>query len=585
MIGPYLQTTSSPISPLDYSIIVIYLLGLLACGAYLSRRARTDSEAYFLGGRKLPWWALGASGMSSNLDAAGTMTIVTMLYLYGVHGFFIEMRGGVVLPIAVFLAFMGKWHQRSQVVTTAEWMKLRFGDGFGGKSARFLAALTYLVITIGMVVFFLAAAGKFLAVFLPFSPATCSIGMALIALVYTLLSGLFGVVWTDVFQGFLIAAAAIYISIQAGMLVDAELLGRWEANRLNTVLPKTSDSGLGQYELFGAFLLAWMAKGMVEGLGGSGGSAYMAQRFYAARTPSECQKIGMLWTLLFAFRWPMAIGIAIIGIHLGIGGEDPEKLLPQALTSDIFPNGVRGIVVAALFAASMSTFDSTINAGASYVVRDLYLPLREGADEKAQVRCGYVASIAIVALGLVLAMLVVESVVDVWITIVIQLFPAFLVPFALRWFWGRFNGEGFSLGIVFGFAASLLAAITPFGKELNEAQTLAAVSSISLLGCIAGAFAFKPTPTKALHRFYQQIRPNGLWRKDWKSPHQAELRKNWIRLAVAVVWQVSTFMLPMFLVLNRWADAISIAAVWTVSFVALLKLAEDGNESAAPDSQ
>src|SRR5688572_28999396 len=112
-------------SPLDFGIVGAYLVGLLVCGALLARKAGQGAESYFLGDRKIPWWALGASGMASNLDAAGTMTIVTMLYLYGVHGFFIEMRGGVVLPIAVFMAFMGKWHQRSQVITTAEWMKLR----------------------------------------------------------------------------------------------------------------------------------------------------------------------------------------------------------------------------------------------------------------------------------------------------------------------------------------------------------------------------------------------------------------------------------------------------------------------------
>ena len=307
----------------------------------------------------------------------------------------------------------------------------------------------------------------------------------------------------------------------------------------------------------------------------------MAQRFYAARTPAECQKIGMLWTLLFAFRWPMAIGIVIIGIRLGVGGEDPEKLLPQVLTSDIFPAGIRGIVVAALFAASMSTFDSTINAGASYVVRDLFLPLKHKASEKAQVLCGYIASTAIVAIGLVLAMLAVESVVDIWITIVIQLFPAFLVPFALRWFWGRFNGEGFSLGIIFGFAASILVATTSLGSNLNEAQTLGAVSAVSLLGCIIGTFVFKPTPTQTLYSFFQQIRPNGLWRKDWKIPHKAELGKNWIRLAVAIVWQIATFMLPMFLVLNRWSDAAFLAIMWTASFVLLSKLSEDESESDA----
>lgn len=557
-------------SNLDLGIVAAYLVGLLACGFILARRAGQDADSYFLGNRKMPWWALGASGMSSNLDAAGTMTIVTMLYLYGVHGFFIEMRGGVVLPIAVFMAMMGKWHQRSKVITTAEWMKLRFGEGFGGKLSRSVAALTYLVITVGMVVFFLAAAGKFLSVFLPFSPEVCSVGMALIALVYTLLSGLYGVVWTDVFQGFLIAGAAIYIAIRASFLVDADLMAAWEGARFNTVLPRFFEGGPSGYEFFGLFLIAWVAKGILEGLGGSGGSAYMAQRFYAAATPRDCQKIGMLWTVLFAIRWPMALGIAVMGIHLGLGGEDPERLLPQALSSDFFPSGIRGIVIAALLAASMSTFDSTINAGASYVVRDLYLPVKPQATERQQVIAGYIASALIVVVGLGLSMLAVDSVVDVWVMIVILLFPAFLTPFALRWFWGRFNGEGFSLGVLFGFAGSLAVSSLPFFANWSEAQSLIGITACSLVGCLLGTYFFPPVNAAHLRSFYEQIRPNGWWPREWKSAHQTELKRNWLRLVSALIWQVTTFMIPMFAVLQDWGKVLVLAFVWALALWGLL---------------
>lgn len=559
---------------LDYWIVGAYLAGLLACGILLARKASKGSEAYFLGDRNLPWWALGASGMSSNLDAAGTMTIVTLLYLFGVHGFFIEMRGGVVLPIAVFLAFMGKWHRRSGVVTTAEWMQLRFGTGFGGKAARALAALTYLAITVGMIVFFLAAAGKFLATLLPFDATTCSVAMASIALVYTLMSGLYGVVWTDVFQGFLIAGAAVYVAIRGALLLDADLISHWEAARYNTLLPLLSDKGLGEYEFFIAFLLAWIAKGLIEGLGGSGGSAYMAQRFYAARSDRECQKVGMLWIALFSFRWPMALGFAIIGIALGIGGEDPERLLPQVLMSDVFPDGIRGLTIAALLAASMSTFDSTINAGASYATRDLLMPLFPKASERMQVWFGYAASTVIVALGLAIALLGVESIVDVWVVIVIQLFPAFLAPFALRWFWGRFTGEGFSAGILAGFATSAWLAFSNTGQTLNEVETLAAVIAVSFLACVAGTYLSRPTDQRVLQQFYRKTRPNGLWPASWKRDHIAELRTNWLRLLAALTWQISTFMLPMMLVLKKWGYAGILALVWTLSFHALKQMQE-----------
>jgi solute:Na+ symporter, SSS family len=547
---------------LDYSVVVGYLVMLLVVGFVLARKAAGGADDYFLGGRRIPWWALGASGMSSNLDAAGTMTIVALVYMYGLHGLFIEMRGGVVLPIAVFLAFMGKWHRRSEVMTTAEWMELRFGAGRWGRAARYAAAGTYLVITVGMVVFFLAAAGKFLAVFLPFGPTTCAVGMALIALIYTMVSGLYGVVWTDVFQAALIGAAAIYVAVRGALLVEPGLLEAWPGAAFNSVIPRLTDPALGEYELFAVFLLAWVGKGLLEGLGGSGGSAYMAQRFYAAPDEPACRKLSMLWTLLFACRWPMVLGFAIIAVSLGVGTEDPERILPQVLASEFFPTGVRGLVVAAIFAASMSTFDSTINAGASYVVRDLVSPLWPHATQKQLVAVGYGASVLIVALGLGLALGTSASVVDIWVAIVIQLFPAFLVPFALRWYWSRFNGAGFTAGIAAGFAASSALFFAGDSVRLNEIATLGTVAGISFLGCLAGTYLTAQVPGHVLQEFYERIRPFGLWPKPWCAPHAEEHHRDGLRLAAALPWQLATFLLPMLAVLHMWGAVGVLGVLW-----------------------
>lgn len=592
-------------SPLDYAIIALYLVVLIGKSLFLARKAGKGSEAYFLAGKNMPWWALGASGMSSNLDAAGTMTIIALIYTYGLHGFFIEMRGGVVLPIAVFLAFMGKWHQRSQVVTTGEWMHLRFGHDWQGKSARFVAALTYLVITVGMVVFFLAAAGKFLAVFLPFDPTTCAVAMAVTALLYTMISGLYGVIWTDVVQAGLIAFAAIYVAVLAAGYVTPELLENWPGAAYNSAVPLIGqglafDSGPAAteheiYAPFILFLLFWAGKGLLEGLGGSGGSAYMAQRFYASQDVPTVKKLCMLWTVLFAFRWPMVLGFAILGIHLGIGQQNPENVLTGVLLSDLFPVGIRGLLVTAIFAASMSTFDSTINAGASYVVRDLYLPLRPSAGDRTQVYVGYVASALIVAAGLTLALLFAGSVVDVWVTIVIQLFPAFLIPFALRWFWSRFNGAGFTLGVLTGFAAAFawtfVGGPSDFGlgpnvgvivqnQEFTDVTILGSVALASLLGCFVGTFSTAPVDAHTLHRFYEQIHPLGLWPRDWKQPDQAEHRGDILRLILAVVWQISTFLLPMVLMLRMWTASVVIGLIFVATGSLLLRDAQDTGRDA-----
>ena len=590
---------------LDYSIIVAYLVMLIVVAVWVARKASKGSEHYFLAGKNLPWWALGASGMSSNLDAAGTMTIISLIYLYGIHGFFLEMRGGVVLPIAVFLAFMGKWHQRSNVVTTGEWMLLRFGRDWQGRLARYAAAATYLVITVGMVTFFLEAAGKFLAVFLPVDATTCSVAMAIIALLYTMVSGLYGVIWTDVFQALLIGLGAIYVAVLAATYVSPELLSQWPGAKFNEVVPRVGEGltrimppaevegeearTLTSYSPFLLFLVFWAGKGILEGLGGSGGSAYMAQRFYASRDVPTVKKLCLLWTVLFAFRWPMVLGFAILAIHLGIGDQDPETILPGVLTSDLIPIGITGVLIAAIFAASMSTFDSTINAGASYAVRDLYVPLvgRNQASERSQVWAGWISSAAIVALGLVLQLLFAEGVVNVWVAIVIQLFPAFLIPFALRWFWSRFNGLGFVLGVVFGFSAAFSLWVAPssttemgwprhFGvliqnDALTDVAVLSFVSLTSLLGCLMGTILAPDTDPDTRRKFYDQIRPLGLWPRAWKRRDRREHVRDGVRLAVALLWQTLTFMLPMLAVLHRWTPFLLMLAIWVPLFVYLLK--------------
>jgi Na+/proline symporter len=113
---------------LDYVIVFVYLGAMIYVGLMMQRKAEQGIDSYFLGNRNLPWWALGASGMSSNLDISGTMIIVALVYAIGARGFYIEIRGGVTLIMAFLMIYMGKWNRRAGVMTMAEWMSVRFGD-------------------------------------------------------------------------------------------------------------------------------------------------------------------------------------------------------------------------------------------------------------------------------------------------------------------------------------------------------------------------------------------------------------------------------------------------------------------------
>ena len=156
----------------DYAVIAVYFALLVGLGFCLKKRATASLEDYLVGGRRLPWWALGTSGMAHFFDMTGTMVIVSFLFLLGPRGLFIEFRGGAVLVLVFFMIWAGKWIRRSQCLTAAEWMIYRFGDGFGGRFAQVVSVVANVVGTIGMLAYLMKGAGLFLSMLLPSSPET-----------------------------------------------------------------------------------------------------------------------------------------------------------------------------------------------------------------------------------------------------------------------------------------------------------------------------------------------------------------------------------------------------------------------------
>ena len=130
------------LSYLDCGIILAYFVVLVGIGRYLKKRASASLSDYFLGGRRIPWWLLGISGMAAWVDMTGTMIITSFLFMLGPRGLFVEFRGGAGLVLIFVLLWLGKWHRRSGCLTGAEWMTFRFGDGFGGNFAKLASVVS-----------------------------------------------------------------------------------------------------------------------------------------------------------------------------------------------------------------------------------------------------------------------------------------------------------------------------------------------------------------------------------------------------------------------------------------------------------
>ncbi len=319
------------LNSIDLTVITVYAVIVVGIGVYLRRRASKSLEDYFLAGKQLPWWALGVSGMLHFLDMTGTMVIVSFLYLLGPRGIYVEFRGGAVLCLAFMTLWTGKWHFRSQVMTAAEWYVYRFGSGTGAKASRLITAIANIILAFGMLAYLIKGAGLFLSMFLPFSPFVCALLMIVLTVVYTLMSGFYGVVYTDLFQSVIILVTVVVISVMAIVQVGSsganlDTLGQqvtgltqWTSSTpsLHVEMPE----GYRNFNPLFAVAMFYLLRNVIAGMG-SGADP----RFFGARSERECGLLSFFWTWLMTFRWPMMMGFAVMGLFL------VRSLFPSAST-------------------------------------------------------------------------------------------------------------------------------------------------------------------------------------------------------------------------------------------------------------
>ena len=498
-------------APIDYAIVGLYFVIVIGLGFWYRRRAARNLEAYFLGGKRLHWLGLAMSGSVSNFDITGTMWIVSMLFVLGMRSMWIHWMWGCMMG-AFCLAYMGKWTRRSGVMTGAEWMLTRFGTGTGGVVARLAAALLSLVTLVGMIGYAFQGIGKFAAVYLDLPPNVCALLIIGTTTLYVLLGGLYSVVVTDVIQTIILTVASLVIGAIAYVHVTPEVLaetlpGGWESLAPVWRLEGLAGTANAQYEMFGLLVILWVVKGLLLNAGGPG-QTYDFQRFLAARDPRDAAKIGAAWNVFMVVRWGMAMGIVLLALTGIAGIDDPERVMPVVLNNPQFvPAGVRGFILAGLLAAFMSTFSSTVNGGASYLVRDLYQPLVPHAGQRHLVRSSYVATVLIVVVGLVVGFQA-KSIAQIWNWLMMALGAGMIVPNVLRWYWWRFNGWGYAAGTVGGILLSLVALLKP---DAPMSETFPPIVGGSLLVAVVVTLLTRPVSMHVLTSFYRTVRPFGAW--------------------------------------------------------------------------
>jgi Na+/proline symporter len=260
--------------------------------------------------------------------------------------------------------------------------------------------------------------------------------------------------------------------------------------------------------MFFLLTIALVAKGVLLSVGGPQ-QLYDMQRFLSARNPRDASKAGMLWGVAMTPMFMVSAAVGVIGlVKWGGNLAHPEDLYPVVIGT-MLPAGIKGLVLAGLLSAFMSTFASTVNAGASYLVRDGYQHfLRPQAGSRELIHASRACSALVIIAGILVGMQARNiNVIFEWIMMI--LCTAVLMPNVLRWFWWRFNGTGFAVGTLAGVAASLAAALWFSRSPLH--LTFPVLLAISTGTSVLASLVTPATDTPTLHAFYRRIRPAGWW--------------------------------------------------------------------------
>ncbi len=580
---------------IDIAIIAGYIVVVVIAGLWLSKLAGKNIESYFLGGKRIPWYLLGIANASGMFDITGTMWLVTVFFIYGLKSIWLPWVWPTFNQIFLMI-YLSIWIRRSKVMTGAEWIRKRFGHDLGAELSHISVIVFAMFMVISMLAYAFRGVGAFAQIILPWElpPEAYATILMLITAIYVMFGGMYSVVLTDIIQFTLMTIASVFIAIIAIRRVSPELLASvvpdgwfnlsfgWKVNLdwsalVATVNDKIATDG---FNLFTIFFMMTVLKGVLASMAGPTPNFDM-QKILSARTPKEAAM--MSWCVSFVLNVPrylMIAGVAILGLAFFSGelntmaeaGQkiDFEQILPWVIKG-FLPVGLIGIVLAGLFAAFMSTFDATVNCGASYLVNDVYKRyIKPNAKPRTYVIASYICTVLIVGVGLLFGFFA-ESIQTVTQWVVTGLFGGYTAPNVLKWHWWRFNGFGYFAGMISGLLTATAFAVyfSLMGQDTvpmfsgNLERNLAVfpiILVVSTLFSIIVSLLTKPEDENTIKDFYKSVRPWGFWgpirelvsAEDPNFKPNTAFSRDMLNVVIGTIWQTTFVLIPVYLVVRKF---------------------------------
>lgn len=569
---------------IDWLVIASFFCGTLLIGLLFSKRGGSSLADYFVAGRKMTWWVAGTSIVATSFGADTPLVIAGWMRTEGLQRNWFWWGGLMGMMLCTF--FFARLWRRANILTDVEFIELRYSGKPAAGLRMFHAVYRSLIQNTLVMGWVTLAMVKILDVTLDiptvvfttdqWMPVMVSKGVAVesvveamriaewpiygtaivpakatgivlcfgVAALYSSVSGLWGVMATDFFQfglamigSFVLMGCVLFQTGGPDAMLDgakAQLEAGAVVNGLDSskvVGIDQLDSFLPPFDLSNGGLMAIWALIVFVGLqwwaGGEGGG-FLAQRLFSCKNEKH-SVLAMLWFCFanYVLRpWPwIVVGVASLVLIPDItayGDHYDEEHAYVVMLMQYLPTGVRGLMVAALMAAFMSTISTHINFGASYVVNDVYRRfVRPDCSDREGLFAAKMASAGLAILAGVYAFTL-DSIATQWL-VLFELMSGVGFVMLLRWYWWRINvwseisamASSLVVFSILNYTPLLGNLLTALGGDPSYLDEYAVRFTVNLVVTstvwIATTFLTPPEPKPHLERFYQRVRPGGWW--------------------------------------------------------------------------
>jgi solute:Na+ symporter, SSS family len=471
---------ATPIAPepsfgaINYAVLVVYLAALVAMGFYFSKREKTTGD-FFLGGQRVPWWAAGISIFGTQLSAITFLALPAKTYATD-WLYFIQNLGIIAIaPIVVWMYL--PFFRRLNLTTAYEYLELRFN-----LAIHLFGACSFIVFQLARMGVVMLLPALALTAVTGMDITTCIVVMGVLSTLYTVLGGIEAVIWTDVLQvavlfgGAVIAVGIAISGIDGGFGAVLETANAHEKLRLAHF----------SWDWTGPALVVILLGSVFNNLVPYTSDQAVVQRYLTTR--DEKRAAGAIWVgALLSF--PASVLFFGVGTVLfAFYRQFPERLDALAPTDQIFawfivnelPVGISGLLIAGVFAAAMSSLDSSMNSIAAVVTTDLHRRFSPDRDDAHYLRVARWTTVVlgVVGTGAAIAMsqFGFRSLWDQFLGYIGLLGGTMAGLFALGIFCRRANSSGALVGAVAGIAALV------YVKTMTHVSVLA-YAAVGMVTC------------------------------------------------------------------------------------------------------